>query len=59
MAPLEKRTNKNFEGFKSYRKKKSYEALWTGSSGGNPGSTARKSASEQRWAVARADAAPW
>ena len=58
MAPLEWMRNENFEGSKSYRKK-SYEALWTDSSGGNPGSTARKSMSEQRWAVARADTAPW
>ena len=58
MAPLEWMRNENFEGSKSYRKK-SYEALWIGSSGGNPGSTARKSASKRRCAVARADAAPW
>ena len=53
MAPLEWRRNRNFEGSKSY------EALWTGSSGGNPSSTARKSAFEWRWAAARADVSPW
>ena len=58
MATLEWRRNRNFDGSKSYRKK-TYEALWTGSSGGNHGFTARKSASEWRWAVARADVAPW
>ena len=58
MSPLEWRRNRNFEGSKSYRKK-SCEALWTGSSGGNLGSTAHKSTSEWRWVVARADAAPW
>jgi hypothetical protein len=54
MAPLEWRRNRNFEGSKSYRKK-SYEALWTGSVGGNQGSTARKSMFEWRWMLARAD----
>ena len=58
MAPLEWRRNKNFEGSKSNRKK-SYETLWTGSSSGNPSSTAHKSTSEWRWAVARANTAPW
>ena len=58
MAPLEWRRNRNFEASKSYRKK-SYEALWTGSSDGNPDSTARKFASERRWPVARANAASW
>ena len=58
MAPLEWRRNRNVEGSKS-NWKKSYEALWTSSSGENPGSTARKSASEWRWAAARADVAPW
>ena len=58
LAPLEWRRNRNFEGSKSYRKK-TYEALWTGSSGGNHGTTARKSMSEQRWTVARADIALW
>jgi hypothetical protein len=58
MAPLEWRRNRNFEGSKSYRKK-SYEALWTDNFSGNPDSTARKSVTEQRWAAARADVAPW
>ena len=57
LAPLEWRRNRNFEGSKSHRKK-SYEAHWTGSTGGNPGSTARKSLSERRWVAGRADAAP-
>ena len=45
MAPMEWRRNRNFEGSKSYRKK-SYEALWTDSSGRNHSSIACKSMSE-------------
>jgi hypothetical protein len=51
---LEWRRNRNFEGSKSYRKTEV-----RGSSGGNPDSTARKSASKQRWVAAMADVAPW
>jgi hypothetical protein len=59
MAPLEWGRNIGVLKDPNPIAKKSYEALWTGNSGGNTGSTTRKSVSEWRWVAARADIAPW
>jgi len=48
MASLEWRRNIGILKDPNPIAKNSYEALWTGSSGGNPGSTARKFASKRR-----------